>query len=121
MQASLLLALNLFSMLILFPAMMALDVRRLFAARFDIFCCFGRDSSATDAAILHNANNEKVSFALSCCFGCDSSATDAAILHNANNEKVSIALSSCFGCDSSATDAAILHNANNEKVSFAHS
>jgi hypothetical protein len=61
LQASLLLALNLFSMLILFPAMMALDVRRLFAARFDIFCCFGRDSSATDAAILHNANNEKVS------------------------------------------------------------
>jgi hypothetical protein len=30
------------------------------------------DSSATDAAILHNANNEKASFALSCCFGCDS-------------------------------------------------
>ena len=59
-QASLLLSLNLFSMLILFPAMMGLDVRRLFAARYDIFCCFGRDSSATDAAILHNANNEKV-------------------------------------------------------------
>jgi hypothetical protein len=60
-QASLLLSLNLFSMLFLFPAMMALDVRRLFAARFDIFCCFGRDSSATNAAIIHNAKNEKVS------------------------------------------------------------
>ena len=53
-------SLNLFSMLFLFPAMMALDVRRLFAARYDIFCCLGRDSGATNAAILHNAKNEKV-------------------------------------------------------------
>ena len=42
--------------------MMALDVRRLFAARYDIFCCLGRDSGATNAAILHNAKNEKVGF-----------------------------------------------------------
>jgi hypothetical protein len=67
LQASLLLALNLFSMVFLFPAMMALDVRRLFAARFDVFCCLGRDSSATDAAVINNANNEKVSMLFIFC------------------------------------------------------
>merc|ERR550532_1602700 len=43
-QAALLTLFNMVSMMILFPAMIALDVRRVFAGKLDILCCLAQTS-----------------------------------------------------------------------------
>ena len=44
-QAALLTGLNLFSMLLIFPAMIALDIRRVFAGKLDLLCCLKQDQT----------------------------------------------------------------------------
>ena len=59
-QAAILLGLNLVSMLLLFPAMIALDVRRIFGGKLDLACCMdgsnGEEGSSKDDA--ENNRNE---------------------------------------------------------------
>ena len=53
---------NLFSSLLLLPAMIALDVRRVFANKYDMFCCVGatKDTAAVDSVeAVNNKRNSK--------------------------------------------------------------
>ena len=55
-----LIGLNIISLLILLPAMIALDVRRVFANKFDLVCCLGKSSATgVNNAAADNAKNER--------------------------------------------------------------
>ena len=60
-QAALLTALNLFSMLLIFPAMIALDVRRVFAGKLDLLCCLKQEhnSGTSMKEVTNNQLNNK--------------------------------------------------------------
>ena len=59
-QAALLTMFNLFSMMLLFPAMIALDVRRVFAGKLDLFCCYKQkgDTATSMKEVSNNDVNE---------------------------------------------------------------
>merc|ERR1719270_2959174 len=59
-QAALLTMFNLFSMMLLFPAMIALDVRRVFAGKLDILCCLAQDRNSSGASSLKEVSNNDV-------------------------------------------------------------
>ena len=56
-QAALLTVFNLLSMMILFPAMIALDVRRVFGGKLDILCCW-KQSGNTATSLKEVSNND---------------------------------------------------------------
>jgi len=59
-QAALLTGLNLVSMLLLFPAMISMDVRRVFAGKLDLLCCLrpGRNAPTSMKEVTNNDTNE---------------------------------------------------------------
>ena len=57
-QAAILLAINLISMIFLFPAMIALDVRRIFGGKLDLACCMDGSGGDKDEST-ENANNNR--------------------------------------------------------------
>ena len=55
-----LICLNLVTMLLLLPAMIALDVRRVFANKYDMLCCVGNSHEGkTSTPEANNAKNER--------------------------------------------------------------
>ena len=60
-QAALLTLFNLLSMMLLFPAMIALDVRRVFAGKLDIACCLKQKGGEATSLkeVSHNNVNER--------------------------------------------------------------
>ena len=50
---------NLFSSLLLLPAMIALDVRRVFANKYDMFCCVGATKDAAAVDSVESVNNKR--------------------------------------------------------------
>ena len=59
-QAALLTLFNMLSMMLLFPAMIALDVRRVFAGKLDILCCLAQDRNSSGASSLKEVSNNDV-------------------------------------------------------------
>ena len=58
-QAALLTLFNVLSMMLLFPAMIALDVRRVFAGKLDIMCCLAQDRNNGATSLKEVSNNDE--------------------------------------------------------------